>query len=171
LGTRDSSVSTILEQLNSLSDSEKHEIISILSRSIIENEIDADFDRDELTEKRFAHNKKCPHCTSANLVKNGTHNGPQRFLCKDCHKTFGETTNTVLHSTKKDIEEWIKFAWCMVRGFSLKRCHKEVEISTRTAFFWRQNSNGPILYPPATILFRGPPRPFRSLQAAGNFRL
>lgn len=25
----------------------------------------------------------------------------------------------------------------MVRGFSLLRCHEEVEISARTAFFWR----------------------------------
>lgn len=47
------------------------------------------------------------------------------------------TTNTVLHSTKKDIGQWVKFAWCIVRGFSLRRCHDEVEISARTAFFWR----------------------------------
>lgn len=133
----DLNISEIIEQLNSLSNTEKPEIISILSRSLIQKELTADFDREELTEKRFAHDKKCPHCTSVNLVKNGTHNGRQRFLCKICHKTFGETTNTILHSTKKNIEQWIKFAWCMVRGYSLRRCAEEVKISERTAFFWR----------------------------------
>lgn len=134
---RDLNVSLILEQLNSLSDAEKHEIIAILNRSLIGQELSEDFNREELTDKRFSHDRKCPHCVSANIVKNGNHNGRQRFLCKDCHKTFGETTNTVLHSTKKDIGQWVKFAWCMVRGFSLRRCHDEVEISARTAFFWR----------------------------------
>lgn len=137
MGMLDLNVSPILEQLNSLSDAEKHEIISILSRSLIKQELSEDFDREELTDKRFSHDRKCPHCVSTNLVKNGNHNGRQRFLCKNCHRTFGETTNTVLHSTKKDIAQWVKFAWCMVRGFSLHRCHEEVGISARTAFFWR----------------------------------
>lgn len=130
-------ISTVWEQLNNLSDFEKREILSLLSRSLIQGELTDDFNREELTEKRFSHDKKCPHCDSAIIVKNGNHNGRQRFLCKDCHKTFGETTNSVLHSTKKDVAEWIKFAWCMVRGFSLRRCEDEVDISARTAFFWR----------------------------------
>jgi hypothetical protein len=45
--------STILEQLNSLSDAEKQEIISILSRSLIEQELNSDFDREELTKRGF----------------------------------------------------------------------------------------------------------------------
>ena len=127
MGTQNLIVSTILTKFNTLTDAEKYEIISILSHSLIEHELNADFDRDELTEKRFSHDKKCPHCVSANIVKNGNHHGRQRFLCKDCYKTFGETTNTVLHSTKKDMGQWIKFAWCMVRGFSLRRCHEEIK--------------------------------------------
>ena len=134
---RDYDYSDVIEKLDSLSDAEKREIISILSNSLINRELISDFDPDELTEKRFAHDKKCPHCASTRLVKNGTHNGRQRFLCRECHKTFGEATNTILHSTKKDIIQWIKFPWCMVRGYSLFRCHEEVGISARTAFFWR----------------------------------
>lgn len=137
MGTQDLNISIVLEQLNNLTNSEKQEILSILSHSLIQDELKDDFDREELTEKRFAHDKKCPHCASIAIIKNGLHHNRQRFLCKDCHKTFGETTNTVLCSTKKEIGQWIKFAWCMVRGFSLERCHSEVEISTRTAFFWR----------------------------------
>lgn len=129
--------SEILEQIKNLTDDEKREIVSILNRLLIQGELNKEFDREELTEKRFAHDRKCPHCASSVIVKNGTHNGRQRFFCKNCKKTFGETTNTVLHSTKKFLEQWILFAWCMVRGYSLRRCLEEVGISTRTAFFWR----------------------------------
>lgn len=130
-------ISEILEQLKSLSDDEKREILSVLSRSLIQSELSDDFDREELTEKRFAHDRKCPYCASTIIVKNGTHNGRQRFLCKSCQKPFGETTHTILHSTKKNIEQWVLFAWCMIRGYSLRRCSEEVSISARTAFFWR----------------------------------
>ncbi len=137
MGEREATISEIADQLKELTDSEKRKIISLLSNSLIHGELWSDFDRDELTDARYSHDRKCPFCESTSIVKNGTHGGRQRFLCKECDKTFGETTNTVLHSTKKDLKQWVLFAWCMIRGFSLKRCHEEVEISARTAFFWR----------------------------------
>ena len=33
----------------------------------------------------------CPHCQTENVVKNGiSMHGRQRFLCRRCHRTFGE---------------------------------------------------------------------------------
>ena len=33
----------------------------------------------------------CPHCKKENIVKNGrSMHGRQRFLCRECHRTFGE---------------------------------------------------------------------------------
>ena len=33
----------------------------------------------------------CPHCQKENIVKNGSSmHGRQRFLCRECHRTFGE---------------------------------------------------------------------------------
>lgn len=47
--------------------------------------------------------KSCPHCQSPRFVKNGKTNGNQRYLCKECRKTFVENTGTILFSMKKDI--------------------------------------------------------------------
>jgi transposase-like protein len=30
----------------------------------------------------------CKYCGSANVVKYGTHNGVQRYWCKDCKRKF-----------------------------------------------------------------------------------
>ena len=37
----------------------------------------------------------CPHCGSVESIKNGTRNGRQRYFCKGCETTFGDTTGTV----------------------------------------------------------------------------
>ena len=30
----------------------------------------------------------CPECASGHVIKSGTQNGQQRYLCKDCNKRF-----------------------------------------------------------------------------------
>lgn len=37
----------------------------------------------------------CPHCGSVKVIKYGKSNGRQRYLCKDCNSTFGDTNGTV----------------------------------------------------------------------------
>jgi transposase-like protein len=131
------SLSQLMGQLVSLTDAEKRFVISNLSNLLIRGEV-GNYEPKEITEKRLAYDKKCPHCGDFSFViKYGVKKGRQRFYCKVCNKTFGETYNTVLFSTKKDIGKLLEFAWCLVRGFSIKKCHEEVNISTRTAFYWR----------------------------------
>uniref|UniRef100_UPI0014705BAC IS1 family transposase n=1 Tax=Bergeriella denitrificans TaxID=494 RepID=UPI0014705BAC len=38
----------------------------------------------------------CPHCQSSQFVKNGKTDGNQRYLCKECGRTFVESTGTIL---------------------------------------------------------------------------
>lgn len=42
----------------------------------------------------------CPHCGSVAVVRNGRKAGRQRYLCKNCHKTFGDTFGTFLWHCK-----------------------------------------------------------------------
>ena len=44
----------------------------------------------------------CPHCQSTHFVKNGTKCDNQRYLCRDCKKSFVEQTGTILYKTQKD---------------------------------------------------------------------
>lgn len=79
----------------------------------------------------------CPHCGSTHIVKNGTHNGHQRFLCKDCRKSVGFSKETILFKTKKEMAVWMAFVHCMVQRFALRKCAKECRIALATAFAWR----------------------------------
>lgn len=80
----------------------------------------------------------CPCCGSVHTCKNGTRaNGVQKFICKDCKKSFSATTKTVLSSSKKPYEAWVKFIKCELNHLTLEESAEEVGISKTTAFHWR----------------------------------
>lgn len=81
--------------------------------------------------------KCCPHCHSQIFVKNGKTNNNQRYLCRDCHKTFVENTGTILFSMKKDLVVIEKYVHCMIEKYSLRKCAEICEINLATAFAWR----------------------------------
>lgn len=83
---------------------------------------------------------KCPHCSSEKIIKNGHKDGIQRFKCKECGKTFTYTNNTILFSSKKDINTWIKFCECLMNKFSIRKCAEICNINTHTAFNWRHKA-------------------------------
>ena len=79
----------------------------------------------------------CPRCQSINVVKNGHKDNIQRFKCKDCGKTFTFSNNTILFSTKKDLETWKQYCECFLDKKPLRRCAEVCGISLETAFRWR----------------------------------
>jgi transposase-like protein len=93
------------------------------------------------TEQKFSDGVKCLKCGSSNIKKHGfigCEIRHQRYLCKDCHKTFTELHNSPLHGTKKDAETWYKYIVLMLTGgYSLRKLKKELKINLKTAFYWR----------------------------------
>lgn len=79
----------------------------------------------------------CPNCGSVQCVKNGTVRGKQRFLCKDCEKTFGYTSKSVISNTKLSKEKWTEYIRCMIQGLSIRKCAEIIEVSVRTSFYMR----------------------------------
>lgn len=57
----------------------------------------------EFKESRFANGQICPHCGSNSVVKNGKLKNSQRYLCRECGKSFNDLTKSVLSSTKLSI--------------------------------------------------------------------
>ena len=52
----------------------------------------------------------CPHCGSDEFVRRGlTGTGLQRYMCKECHKTFTVITGTIFDQRKIPMTEWIDF--------------------------------------------------------------
>ena len=79
----------------------------------------------------------CPHCNSTEFSKNGKVSGFQRFICKECGKTFGTRNQTIFYAVKKDMEVWKQYIHCMIEKYSLRKTAEICGISTRTAFTWR----------------------------------
>lgn len=91
----------------------------------------------EVKENRFSRGKVCPHCGHDEVSRNGKYNGKQRYICKSCRKTFTDFTLSPKHNSKKDVQQWIQYAKCMINGYSIRKCAEEVKISIPTSFYWR----------------------------------
>jgi len=79
----------------------------------------------------------CPNCGSVNHVKNGILKNKQRYLCRDCKKTFGQSTKTTLHSTKLSNEQWQTYIKCMLNGKSIRKSAETIGVCVKTSFYVR----------------------------------
>ena len=134
----------ILKQLYSdLSDECKQEFL----RAIVENSTDPlpDNDGEKVSLDEFLRTRKyengrpstCPLCGGTHIVKNGSTRGIARYLCRKCGKTFGDTQDTILKSTKKSLDVWHLYIQCMIEKHSLRKCAEICHISLPAAFMWR----------------------------------
>ena len=92
---------------------------------------------DFLLTKKSEKGINCPHCNSFNIKKNGHKGLIQKFLCKDCSKSFTSRNNTITFSSKKSFNTWKKYIDCMMSGLSVRKSAQICEINKDTAFIWR----------------------------------
>ncbi|MDU3869237.1 MAG: IS1595 family transposase [Bacillus paranthracis] len=90
----------------------------------------------DIRETRFSGGLACLHCGSISVKKNGKYRARQRYLCKDCGKTFNDMTNTPLSGSRYP-HKWLKYFEMMVDGYTLPKISKALEIHISTAFYWR----------------------------------
>ena len=75
----------------------------------------------------------CHHCGPVKVIKYGKSNGRQRYLCKNCEKTFGDTNGTVAFRSKLSVGKWIEFIKLTLQGESCRTIAKELGINKQTA--------------------------------------
>ncbi|WP_238883982.1 hypothetical protein [Clostridium sp. YIM B02551] len=81
---------------------------------------------------------ECPRCNSNCINRNGkTKLKKQRYICKACGKSFSETTGSPFMYSKKPLETWIKYIFCIKENLPLRDTSKLLEISLSTSFYWR----------------------------------
>lgn len=91
-----------------------------------------------VTKERFANGRVCPHCGCVHAVRNGHQkNGAQRYVCRDCGKSFVVTANSIAAGTRKGLRVWEKYVECMMQGLSLRKTADACGIHRNTAFIWR----------------------------------
>ncbi len=78
-------------------------------------------------------NSACAHCGSVATVRNGMSRGAQRYLCKDCGRSFNAATNTPL-SGLRNKNRSLEIADCLARNLTIKQMAAEMGIARSTAF-------------------------------------
>lgn len=87
-------------------------------------------------EQLFNKQAFCPYCGGKKYCKNGTDKGSQRFICRQCARTFTEYTGTWLDGLhKKSLV--INYIELMIEGASLDNISKRLNINKKTALDWR----------------------------------
>lgn len=108
-----------LDNLDKLTDDQKEELFKRLS--------DQGYEKNRnLKEQGLVVGNKgkvigCPHCGSATVVKHGSKDGKQRYRCKDCKKTFIETTDTFFHRSRLEVWQWKELLRGMVENLSIPK--------------------------------------------------
>lgn len=95
----------------------------------------ADYLKD-IREARFSTSPHCPHCASINIKGHGKYRSRQRYKCKDCNKTFNDTTASPMAGTHYP-NKWAKHIQLMLKSSTLKEVSEELDIHISTAFYWR----------------------------------
>jgi transposase-like protein len=90
----------------------------------------------EIREVRFNSGLACIHCGSVRIKRNGKYRSRQRYLCKDCGKTFNDLTASPISGTHYP-HKWLKYFHAMIDGVTLPKIAKELKIHISTAFYWR----------------------------------
>lgn len=88
--------------------------------------------------KRERKSINCPHCISFLIYKNGkTKDGKQKYICRDCHKSFSDNNNSIVFKSKHSYDDWIKFIDCELHNYIIKDEATELNVSQTTIFTWR----------------------------------
>ena len=126
------SIKSILTDIQTLPLNQVEELLSYLEEFLVSNsQVEQIYE--DVKEFRFSKGKVCPHCSSELISKNGK----QRYICKDCKRTFTDFTNSAVYRSKKSLDKWLKYAKCMIMGLSIRKSAKIVGINIATSFFWR----------------------------------
>lgn len=120
----------LLKELDHLTDEQQKRLIAYLQITGPEQSIIASL------EQRLIDKPECPHCHSGIIKRNGKKNNMQRYLCKNCLKTFMATTNTPLARLRYK-EKWLDYLEGMLSSKVLRQAADDYQISLRTSFRWR----------------------------------
>lgn len=133
-----SSINTLIELFHNLPQSEQ---LAFISQVLTNNRQHSESFQPKSQSPdsiRFKDGVFCPHCGETRCSKFGfTRQGKQRYKCSGCKRTFTATTNTTLDYTKKDVEIWMKYIWCMANHMSIRKSAKACGINKSTSFEWR----------------------------------
>lgn len=79
----------------------------------------------------------CHYCGSVNVVRNGKRNGRQAYLCKDCRKSFVETSTSGIAYSHSSKAVWKEVIRDTVDGVSIDKTAEALDLTHSTVFSMR----------------------------------
>ena len=99
--------------------------------------------QDFLIRTRMKKGGSCIYCEGEHIVKNGKRkDGTQRYICRDCGRSFIPATHSIMSGTRKKLAVWTAYLRCMMDRKTLKDTSEVCGISVTTAFAWRHKILG-----------------------------
>ncbi|ADE05251.1 IS1595-like element ISHvo5 family transposase [Haloferax volcanii] len=88
---------------------------------------------DLLQQVRWRDGVECPRCRSDRTVRNGSYGAFQRYLCKNCDRTFNDKTGTIFAHSKVALRKWLFSIYAFLRfNTSLRQLQREIGVTYKT---------------------------------------
>lgn len=125
-------IDSIRRQLQAMNAMERQQVISSLGDLIYEDAYT------HTTRPTVIDEAVCPRRGSLDVVRKGHgHDGAQRWLCKDCDRTFRNAVNTIITRSKLKPDVWMRYLECFVDCLPLRECAARCHVSLRTSWLMR----------------------------------
>ena len=77
----------------------------------------------------------CPRCRGESVIRYGSYRVFQRYLCKDCDRTFNDQTGTVFEHSEVALRKWFLAVYTYIRfNTSLRQLDVEIDVSYKTIY-------------------------------------
>ena len=88
-----------------------------------------------LTQIRWRDGVYCPRCRGESVIRYGSYRVFQRYLCKDCDRTFNDQTGTVFEHSTVELRKWFLAVYTYIRfNASFRQLDVEIDVSCKTIY-------------------------------------
>jgi transposase-like protein len=126
----------ILSDIEKLDHEERFKLYNALKIALYPTKLHINQIVGDVRETKFSVGIACPYCNGEKVVRNGKFRGRQRYICRECSRTFNDFTNTPMQRTQLP-GKWMPFLKCMINGLSLRKAAEEIGVTHVTLFYWR----------------------------------
>ncbi|OYR69597.1 IS1595 family transposase [Halorubrum ezzemoulense] len=86
-----------------------------------------------LEQVRWREGLCCPRCRSESVIKHGSYREYQRYLCKDCDRTFNDKTGTIFAHAKSGLDKLLFAFYSFLRfNTNIRQLDAEIDFSYRS---------------------------------------
>jgi len=88
-----------------------------------------------LAQIRWRDGVYCPRCRAESVIRYGSYRLYQRYLCKDCGRTFNDKTGTVFEYSSIPLRKWYLAVYTYIRlNTSIRQLDAELAVTYKTAY-------------------------------------